>query len=609
MTKRILVLFALLLTSVVWWQPAQAARSFSAGQTSPTSPGQFNMGTTQSVTMNITNTSTGGNADERIFQVTFKLPSCTAPCTTSTFSSSTAAPSGWTRSAFSANAVTFRASGFATALGSTAQSPQVPPLSQSFTLVLAIGSFIGDVTESFSQITSRVSPNTNFGGAHNINCTNAGTCNSLGSWKNYALKVTSFQTTDTLGNAISALAAGNNFQLRIAIQNISSASQSFVCSNPNPPTTTKSGTWPGANPNLTSTSASLTLAAGASGTITFTYSTTSAVSGSVFFTANAQKFTNSNCSGNPANPATSQSVTSNTLSVSPLTASIAVTPSLSCLFPGGTATFKMSVSNNTGAAVTNVVPKDASGTSNTLTVTTANNATVGALSGPTISPAACNVALTNGSTCDFTWTATANITGSYPTSGPQPSFSASGYATACSGASCPPSSTINTPNSPPPSSIAQVIGEYVVSVSPSTVNASRVNQELDWKVTNLGCTGVNVNSVAITAPAGWTVSSDSTYAYSLVFDTNDTTQATDELWTVSGTTFSTSTISQYLPVSHAGDYFVLYSQTPSSAGTSNFTVVVTDAGGNTRTQTIPVTVNTLTPGSTSAPSTWREVFQ
>ena len=62
------------LIAVLWFAPAQAARSFSASQTSPTpTPGQFDMGTTQSVTMGVTNTSTGGNSDERLFQVQFQL--------------------------------------------------------------------------------------------------------------------------------------------------------------------------------------------------------------------------------------------------------------------------------------------------------------------------------------------------------------------------------------------------------------------------------------------------------------------------------------------------------------------------------------------------------
>src|SRR5438046_9873802 len=84
------------LIAVLWFAPAQAARSFSASQTSPTpTPGRFDMGTTQSVTMGVTNTSTGGNSDERLYQVQFQLSptACSpTPCTNTALSSSTTAP-------------------------------------------------------------------------------------------------------------------------------------------------------------------------------------------------------------------------------------------------------------------------------------------------------------------------------------------------------------------------------------------------------------------------------------------------------------------------------------------------------------------------------------
>src|SRR5258708_6325151 len=126
------IIFGLIgLIAVLWFAPAQAARSFSASQTSPTpTPGQFDMGTTQSVTMGVTNTSTGGNVGERLFQVQFQLSTTACsptPCTNTGFSSATTAPAGWTRTAFSTTSVTFKANSFANALGSTAQSPTVPP--------------------------------------------------------------------------------------------------------------------------------------------------------------------------------------------------------------------------------------------------------------------------------------------------------------------------------------------------------------------------------------------------------------------------------------------------------------------------------------------------
>jgi len=114
------------LIAVLWFAPAQAARSFSASQTSPTpTPGQFDMGTTQSVTMGVTNTSTGGNSDERLFQVQFQLSTTACsptPCTNTVFSSATTAPAGWTATVSGAS-ITFKANSFANALGSTAQSP------------------------------------------------------------------------------------------------------------------------------------------------------------------------------------------------------------------------------------------------------------------------------------------------------------------------------------------------------------------------------------------------------------------------------------------------------------------------------------------------------
>src|SRR5260221_4386663 len=119
----------------------------------------------------------------------------------------------------------------------------------------------------------------------------------------------------------------------------------------------------------------------------------------------------------------------------------------------------MTVTNNTGGAVTSVSP-----TLNLPTV--ANGASVGAYSSSTASPLGCNTSLANGSSCVFTWTASTSVTGSYPGSPPQPSFFATGSATACVGASCPPSTTLATPAAT--SNTANIL-EYVASVSPATI--------------------------------------------------------------------------------------------------------------------------------------------
>jgi len=591
MTKRILVSFALALPLGMGWLPAQAARVFVAAQTSPTpAPGQFDMGTTQSVTMSLTNTNTGGNVGERIYEVRIRLTTaCTAPCTLTAFSASTPAPAGWTRTAFSTSSITFQANSWNNAIATSGG----PTTSVAFAISVTTGTFTLDASQTFLDIRSRWTTTTAgppFSRAGQVTCSSVATCGSVGSWKAMSLSIISFQTTDLSNNPVSAIAAGIGFKLVITVKNISTASQSSIVSVASPPAfppSLKTGTVTLNSPAPVNSPNPLTLAAGAQGTITYTYTTSGTDSGTVtFIVANVR---------NSANTATSRSGTSNTLSVSPLTVSIAITASTgpaACLFAGGNATFKMTVTNNTGGTVTGVSP-----TLNAPTV--ANGASVGAYSAPTTSPVGCNASLANGSSCAFTWTATTSVTGSYPSSPPQPSFFTSGFASATSGGS--------TITSPAPPSNTETIFEYLVSVSPVTIYASSTNVELDWNVANLGCPTANVSSVAVTVvPAGWTLSPDPTYAYSLV---TDTTGSANDTWTASGTTFTAPNASSQIPVNKLdNDFFLLFSATPSTLGTSTFTVVVTDTNGVSRTQTTPVTVNALPAGSVT-PWTWREIFQ
>jgi len=593
MTKRIPVSFALALLLGMGWLPAQTARFFSAAQTSPTpAPGQFDMSTTQSVTMSLTNNNTGGNASERIYEIRFRLTTgCTAPCTLTTFSSSTAAPAGWTRTAFSTSSITFQATSWNNAIATVASGG--PTTSVAFTFLLTTGTFTLDTSQTFQDMRSRWTTSAAgppFSRSGQVTCSSAGTCGSVGSWKAMSLSIIGFQTTDLSNNPVSAIAAGAGFKLVITVKNISTASQSSIVSVASPPAfppSLKTGTVTLNNPAPVNSPNPLTLAAGAQGTITYTYTTSGSDSGTVTFTvANVR---------NSANTATSRSGTSNTLSVSPLTVSIAITASAApaaCLFAGGNATFTMTVANNTGGTVTGVSP-----TLNAPTV--ANGANVGAYSAPTTNPVGCNASLANGSSCAFKWTATTSVTGSYPSGPPQPSFFTTGFASATSGGS-----TITSPVNP---SNTENILEYVVSVSPVAISASSTNVELDWNVANLGCPSAFVSSVAVTVvPAGWTLSPDPTYAYSLV---TDTTGSANDTWTVSGTTFTAPNASSQIPANRLdNDFYLLFSATPSTLGTSTFTVVVTDTNGVSRTQTTPVTVNALTPGSVT-PWTWREIFQ
>ena len=580
--KQRMILGLIGLIATLWFAPAQAARSYSAAQTSPTpTPGQFDMGTTQSITLSVTNTSTGANSDERLYQVQFQLSTTACsptPCTNTGFSSATTAPAGWTRTAFSGASITFKANSFANALGSTMQSPNVLPTNTSFTLVLAVGTFTADLSQTLSKVTARLSPNTSFGGSHAVNCI-SGSC--LGSWKAMSLQITSFQTTDLSGNPISGTASGNSFRVVITAKNISTATQNGIVANPSPPTANTVGTWKPGSPgcSLTGTNPSpLNLASGASGTITYTCTTVSTPTpdnGTVSFTAAVR---------NGTTTATSRSVTSNVITVSQITVQMAITPV--CLFSGSTATMKLTVTNSTLLTIFSVTPS-------ALTITPVNGASTSSLTGP--SPASI-ASLAPGASGTFTWTAT--VTGTVDTTLPKPAITA--------GASV--SYNFGGPvQTTPVVSGAEDVDDFVVSVSPTSTNAASVNAELTFHVKNRGCVN-NVTQVTITAPAGWTASSD---VYSIVTDTLG--NSLENNWTVSGTTFNAPNATAQMPTDKTGDFSVVFSATPSSAGTSVFTVSVTD-GTNTANHNGPettVTVNAFRSGTLNQtqPSIWREIFQ
>ena len=105
--RRMLLLGAFLLAA--WSDAAFAARTFTYLQ-APAAGTKFSMGTTQALSYQISNTATGGNAGERIYEIRFRINSG------STFSSGTAAPAGWTRTAYSTTSVTFRATSWANAI-------------------------------------------------------------------------------------------------------------------------------------------------------------------------------------------------------------------------------------------------------------------------------------------------------------------------------------------------------------------------------------------------------------------------------------------------------------------------------------------------------------
>ena len=549
---------------------AYATQTFTITQTSPASAAQVDMGTTQAVTLQVANNNAFPDNGQRIYLMRFRTNNTTY------FSSATTAPAGWklnTVIGAATSSITFQALTWndAIAVGTPVN----------FTVVLKLRTNTGDYTETMRDARATYTNNT-------TPMAQVGSRITRSSPANLAVKslsITSFQTTDLAGVPTSAINAGVGFKLVMTVKNLSTTTTATsIQPNPISPAQTLNGTWhtvpPPATPNLTGTVYSpnpLTLAPGASGTITFTYGTNVADSGTVKFTANARTTSGTTM--------TSRSLDSNVLSVSPLNAIITVTPD--CFFSGGTATFTMTVINN-GAPVINLVPSGP---------TRFGTATIGAFSAPTYT-STCPASLAGGgATCNIIWTAP--VTGTVDAVNPKPNFWVQGSVSANAGLIASPVVTSNTVD----------VDDYVVSVAPVSTSASSTNEELIWTVTNRGC--ANVNSVAITVPAGWGFGGD---AYSLV---TDTTPTDIETWTVSGTTFTAPLNNAPLadpgrmPLDQDGQFMLVFPATPTVTGNSNFTVRVTDENGTFVDKTTTVTVNAPAPGGANAarPSAWREEFR
>jgi hypothetical protein len=557
--------------------PAYATQTFTITQTSPAAGTAVDMGTTQAVTFQVANNNTAPDNGQRIYLMRFRTTSPTY------FSSATTAPAGWklnTAIGATTTSITFQALTWndAIAVGTPVN----------FTVAIKLRTNTGDYTETMRDARATYTNNT-------TPLSQVGSRITKASPANLAVKslaITSFQTTDLAGVPTSTINAGVGFKLVMTVKNLSTTNTaSVIQTNPIQPSQAKAGTWnavPPATPNWTGTVYNpnpLTLAPGASGTITFTYGTNIADSGTVKFTANARTTSGTTM--------TSRSLDSNILSVSPLNASIAVTPT--CIFSGGTATFTMTVTNN-GAAVINLVPSGP---------TRFGTAAIGAFSAPTyaptpplLPPTTCPGSLAGGGAkCDIIWTAA--VTGTVDVVNPKPNFWVTGSVSANAGLIASPVVTSNTVD----------VDDYIVSVAPVSTSASSTNEELTWTVTNRGC--ANVDSVAITVPGGWTFGGD---AYSLV---TDTTLTDIETWTVAGTTFTAPLNNAPLadpgrmPLDQDGQFMLVFPATPTVTGNSNFTVRVTDENGTFVDKTTTVTVNAPAPGGANAarPSAWREEFR
>jgi hypothetical protein len=559
--KRFHLWLLLSLALIAWTVPAQAARQFTITQTSPVAPVQFDMGTTQTVTYSITNTSNGGNAGERIYEMRFRLPG-----TGTVFSSSTAAPAGWTRSSFSTTSVTFRANDWTTSMPSGS--------SLSFSLVMVLRTASADANETLQDARASYTLDTNF--SNGVTRSGRSTLNNPGSWALKSLQVTSFQTVDiATGLPVSTILAGQGFRLVMTVRNISNATQSSIISSPNPPTAVKTGTVTQVVTSTVYSPNPLTLAPGASGTITFTYTTVASNNGTITFTAYAR---------NGGNTATSRTATSNLLTVSggSFIANVTVSTAFSppCAYVGQTFTVSMDLTNSYSYGITGITP--------TL------SPTVGGIVTLTAGPTPVTQSIGASSTGTFQWTY--QITGGNDGDTLQFTGSATGTASA------PGSGTKTTPVAT--SSLVKR-GGFSPTVDPLDTNADSTNADVTFNIIHKGCGVTKVQSVSIAIPGGWAYSGD---GYAL----------TDETWnppTGAGpVVFSAPTLANQITLGGTGN-FSLILDTPTTTGSYTFTLVITDDLGASVTQptTNSITINPFNSGTPSLnstiPGTWREEFR
>jgi hypothetical protein len=366
---------------------AQAAVNFTVTQTSPVAGSAlFNMGSTSAVTFRITNTSTAG---ETITIVRFRVSTgiCGgAPCTGSVFSTATATPAGWTR-AYSTGTLTFTAS--------TAADRIPVGGTKDFTITFTMGRMTVDYVQSLRDVRATFST-----GARS-------TTNNPGSWTLYSLNVSSLQTTDCAGGAVTSIGAGADFCVDMTVRNNSSTAQNGVISNPNPidslpANVSKTGTvtqgWISTSP-----AAGLNLASNASGIITYRYSTSADDTGTIQFVAIAAQ---------RSAAVTSRPANSNILVVDPLSIAIAIAGPTAgaptCIFSGETATFTTTITNISANTIFSITPSALSPctlcTPSTLPACDPPvcTATFGAFSAPTPASIA---SLAPGASAAFTWTA------------------------------------------------------------------------------------------------------------------------------------------------------------------------------------------------------------
>jgi hypothetical protein len=534
----------------LWRTPAEAARQFTVTQV--TTPAEFPLGAAQPVTFTVTNTCNGSNAGETISRVQFNVSG-----TYSYFPPQTMTIPGWTCTLSRSSGSNYRR---ITCSANSAAYRIPTSSSQDFTFKIINNANVStDRNDVLSSVVASFWSGTR---------TRTVTHNTQGAWTWKALLMTLVPSSTMVGNNC-------QFTLTMTITNKTSITLNAIVPVPSPRPTANTTS---ANVNSPSPfPANLNLNAGAQGTITWTYTLTDtgAAGGSVYFTACAS--TNNSCTTNSGTSRTSPTVKSSLVNInSALVCGFSVvsfTNTPDCLYSGDIATFVMTVSNTTAAPVNNVVPS-------ALVSVVTGSAAIGTLAGPT--PA--SIATINiGASGTFTWTAP--VTGN-----PNDTYAVQGTATA--------NGSLIT--SAVTSTVRDVDG-YIVNVG--MTNADSSDAEITWNIENWACS--KINQVSIAMPGGWVFDDD---GYALVTNVSG---VDDDSWTRSpgSTTFTAQAAGDRIPSGGmAGNYALLFSQTPVTAGDYTFDVTITDDLGVVRVKPSVVTVNDFNTSGLNATDigVWQE---
>jgi len=546
-----------------WNVSAEATRQFTSTQTNPVPTPEFDMGSIQPVTFRVTNTSNGTNATETITTVRFRVSG-----TYTTFSNTTVAPAGWTRSAYSTTSISFTANAAANRIPSSGTNYK------DFILVLIMGTSTVDRNDLLSSVRATFLRTT--GGTSTVTNTNQG------AWTLRSLSITSFTITDCAGAPIGSIPAGSNFCLVMAVRNISSAAQNNIVSNPNPPTVTSAGISNATRnqaPVTTYNPSPLNLAVGASGTITFQYATNANNDdGTISFTATVRN----------GATVTSRSAVSPVLVISKFIAAITVAPT--CQYNGQNIAVTMTLTNGLTYNIINVTPT--------------MNPTAGAPAVCPTPPVPLNGTVPlNGGTLIFNWVCQVNG------GNPGDAITFTGFAQGTGQTGGNPTRTTAVTVSPPVRR-----GGYNPIMTPANTNAGSTLEELSWTIVNQGC--AEVNQVSVTMPGGWVWNADS---YSRV---QESAGNYIETWNVSGggsnpiVFTAPNPVARYpnSPVPLDGEFRVVFTATPAASGMNNVTIRVTDENGqwedNVRQIMVDPYDNTVPgQGNYTGTGSWSEVVR